>query len=153
MKTEMMTKTYRLEEIQQIARDILSSSEGLPCFAFYADMGGGKTTLISALGKEMGIQESMSSPTFSIVNEYHLSNGQIVYHMDWYRLKHVEDAIEAGVEDILLTPNTIQLIEWPSIAEELLPEAFVKINLTLVSEDTRAISWGIYNRKKSASSI
>jgi tRNA threonylcarbamoyladenosine biosynthesis protein TsaE len=104
-------------------------------------MGSGKTTLIRALCKTLGVLDNVSSPTFSIINQYEIpSNKNRVYHMDWYRLKNSRDAIEAGVADILEDAHSYCFIEWPEIAEELLPKKCQRIYLAPTSPDTRIVS-------------
>lgn len=135
-----MDRTFHIQDIAAIAAALMEGYPEARCFAFYADMGAGKTTLINAIGRYLGIDEFMTSPTFSIVNEYPLpSSVSKVYHMDWYRLKDTEDAIQAGVQDILDTPNVYCFIEWPSIAEELLPTTALRIHIDFVDEETRRL--------------
>jgi tRNA threonylcarbamoyladenosine biosynthesis protein TsaE len=134
-----MNRQFTKQELPEIAQAILSTYNNQTCFAFYAEMGCGKTTLIRTMCELLGVKDAMSSPTFSIINEYQLPSQQKVYHMDWYRLKHVEDAIQAGVQDVLEAPNTICFIEWTEMAEPLLPKQHVKIYIESVSEEERVI--------------
>lgn len=136
----MMTWDYSFDEIETTAARILESYPHAKCIAFFAEMGSGKTTLISALCKALGSIDTPNSPTFSIINEYKLSgSGQSIFHMDWYRLKNTEDAIETGVQDILTNTDAYCFIEWPEIAEDLLPANCLKIELLLLTENTRRI--------------
>lgn len=132
-----MKLQYQLHDINQTAEAILQAYPDTCCFAFFADMGSGKTTLIKALCKQLGVEENTSSPTFSIINEYRSSAGQKIYHSDWYRLKGTQDAIDAGVEDILYDTQAFCFIEWPEIAEDLLPVNCVRIHLKTIDEQTR----------------
>ncbi len=134
-----MKLEFTLDEIAVIAAQILTKYPDKRCFAFYAEMGSGKTTLINALCRQLGVTEHTSSPTFSIINEYRTDQDQVVYHADWYRLKGVQDAIEAGVQDILQHPTAYCFIEWPEIAEVLLPKECLRIHLSLVSADVRLL--------------
>lgn len=138
-----MECTYRLPEIAAVAADLLKFFPAASCFAFDADMGSGKTTFIRALCTALDVQDAVSSPTFSIINEYRRSDAQPVYHMDWYRLRHAEDAFEAGVQDLLLQPGALCLVEWPGIAPELLPEETVWVRLQAVDEETRLLQAGL----------
>lgn len=134
-----MERTFRIRDIDAVAADFLNEFSSASCFAFDADMGAGKTTFICALGKHLGITDALSSPTFSIINEYLLpASTKKVYHMDWYRLKGEEDAIQAGVQDVLES-DSICFIEWPSIAEGLLPLPHVRVQLAFVSEEERLL--------------
>jgi tRNA threonylcarbamoyladenosine biosynthesis protein TsaE len=130
---------FSLTEISQVAKDILVAFPHARCIAFYADMGSGKTTLIHEICKHIGVVDAVSSPTFSIINEYHTQLNQRVFHTDWYRLKGVDDAVEAGVQDVLEIPNAYCFIEWPEIAEALLPSNCLKIKLSLLHDETRLI--------------
>lgn len=106
--------------------------------AFYAPMGAGKTTLITAICNELGVKSTSSSPTFSIINEYQTTDKQTIYHMDWYRLKDEEEAIQAGVEDALLSGHTC-LVEWPEKAEGLLPDGTLHVCIEVLDDETRRI--------------
>lgn len=139
-----MERIFSLEQIDAVAHDFLIEFSNYRCIAFEATMGSGKTTFICALGRQLGIQDALSSPTFSIINEYLIpSTHQVIYHMDWYRLKSEEDAIQAGVLDILESGN-LCFIEWPSIAEGLLPENCVRVSLEFISENERKISTSLF---------
>jgi tRNA threonylcarbamoyladenosine biosynthesis protein TsaE len=100
-------------------------------------MGAGKTTLIAAIGKAMGIQQAMSSPTFSIMNEYEVQ-GKLIYHMDWYRLENDADARQAGVEAALEEAD-ISLVEWPEKAPNLVPDNAVVIHIEILDPNRRRI--------------
>lgn len=138
-----MERTYRLSEIAAVANALLETFPMAGCFAFDADMGSGKTTFIRALCAALGVQDAVSSPTFSIINEYRRPDGQPVFHMDWYRLRHAEDAFEAGVQDLLGQPGALCLVEWPGIAPDLLPEQTVWVRLQAVDEETRMLQAGL----------
>lgn len=135
-----MNRVFELHELDDIAKGLLNIFQDKRIFAFHAPMGSGKTTLIAALCKQLGVTDHPSSPTFSIINEYALTQSHSVYHMDWYRLKHTEDAIEAGVQDILEMQDVYIFIEWPEMAAELLQGLPVlHIQLELVAELKRRI--------------
>lgn len=130
--------TYRLKEIKQAANKTFEYSNGKKVWAIHGEMGAGKTTFIHALCENLGVTSAIGSPTYSIINEYKSSTG-IIYHMDWYRLKDEEEALQAGVEDCLLSGN-LCLIEWPERAISLLPDDCFHIAITLIDEKTRRIS-------------
>jgi tRNA threonylcarbamoyladenosine biosynthesis protein TsaE len=132
-------KKYHLNELNAVAQSVLQVFPNARHIALDAPMGAGKTTLINALGAALGITSPMSSPTFSIVNEYELPTGELLFHMDWYRLRHVEDAIEAGVQEILDMPKAYCFIEWPSIASELLAPETLYLSLEVITESERII--------------
>lgn len=131
-----MTLQYTLDQITKAATTFWSRLSGYRVFAFYGEMGAGKTTFIHALCEVLTVKDVVSSPTFSIINEYATANGQTVYHLDLYRLKDEEEALQAGVEDVLYS-GSVCLIEWPQKAEDLLPDHTVKVEIEILSEKER----------------
>lgn len=134
-----MIKTYNIAEIDRIAKEVWQSGSHYKVWTFYASMGAGKTTFIHALCEHLQVKDTISSPTFALINEYSSPVAGTIYHMDWYRLKDEQEAIQAGMEDAILS-NHYCFIEWPEIAGELLPENVFVINIELVDENTRKIS-------------
>ena len=118
---------FLLDEIKQVARKILAEKPH-KTILFHGSMGVGKTTLIKALSKELGVTDATSSPTFSIVNEYQAEENQKVYHFDMYRLKSEIEALDMGIEDYLYSGNWC-FIEWAEKIPNLLPDDFSTINL------------------------
>ena len=98
-----------------------------------------KTTFIHALCEYLGVSSAIGSPTYSIINEYKSNLAGEIYHMDWYRLKNAEEALEAGIEECLFSGN-LCLVEWPEKASALLPEDCLHISLVILDEETREIS-------------
>jgi len=109
-----MEITYSLDNIDAVAGEILALAKA-KTLLFNAPMGSGKTTLITALCKQLGVTDPVSSPTFSIVNEYKGAHCEIL-HFDLYRLKSEEELMQIGFEDYLYRPNTYVFIEWPEIS-------------------------------------
>ena len=110
-------------------------------FAFYGEMGSGKTTLITALCKQKGVTDIISSPTFSIINEYCFlenSREKKIYHLDLYRLNSMEEMLQAGVEDCIYS-GEICFIEWPEKAPELLNENTVHVFITIIDATHRQV--------------
>jgi tRNA threonylcarbamoyladenosine biosynthesis protein TsaE len=110
-------------------------------FAFYGQMGAGKTTLVTALCRYKGVKDTIGSPTFSIINEYSCPSVvgiNIIYHIDLYRLKDEEEVVQAGVEDCIYS-NNICMVEWPEKAPHLLDENVVNIFIEPVDEQTRKV--------------
>ncbi len=101
-------------------------------------MGSGKTTLIKEIVKQLGVDEVASSPTFSLVNEYHSDKGEIIYHFDFYRIENEEEAFDIGVEEYFYSDHWC-FIEWPEKVENLLPLESVAIHLTINQDTTRTI--------------
>lgn len=133
-----MIFTYQLKEIKQAAHKTFDFSNGKKVWAIHGEMGAGKTTFIHALCENLGVNSTIASPTYSIINEYK-SDAGIIYHMDWFRLKDDEEALQAGVEDSILSGN-LCLIEWPEKAISLLPQNCFHINISVIDEKTRNIT-------------
>lgn len=116
----MELKINQLDELTHVAKQLLATHSNKKIFLFNGEMGAGKTTFIKSLCKELGVQDAISSPTFSIVNEYE-GKSSLVYHFDCYRMENEAEAYDIGIEDYLFSDN-ICLIEWPQIIENFLPE-------------------------------
>lgn len=126
---------FSLDEIQEVAKKILTENPH-KVIIFNGQMGVGKTTLIKALAKELGVKDATSSPTFSLVNEYHADDNQYVYHFDVYRLKSEAEALDMGIDEYLYSGNWC-FIEWAEKIPNLLPEKYSTINLTTTVEGKR----------------
>lgn len=133
-----MDAIFELSSISQVAKMAWREGRNKKVWAFHAAMGSGKTTFIHALCTMLEVQDAVSSPTFSIINEYKTAVAGTVYHMDWYRLKDEEEAMNAGVEDTLNSGN-LCLVEWPEKAEGLLPDDAFHIYIEALDEKTRRI--------------
>ena len=133
-----MTKElhFNLDQITEIAQTILENVQSKTVL-FYGEMGAGKTTLISAIVKEMGSTDFASSPTFSLVNEYEITNGT-VYHFDLYRIKNQYEALDMGIEDYLYS-GSWNFIEWPEKIVNLLPEKVTVLELSLAEDGGRVL--------------
>ena len=132
-----MNKNYSLNELTQIAEDIVNNVQN-KVLLFYGDMGVGKTTLIKEICKVLGVEDVAHSPTFSLVNEYQTTSSDIVYHFDFYRIEHEEEAYDMGVEDYLYSSNWC-LIEWPENVKNLLPLDAVTVKINLLDNGQRNI--------------
>ena len=135
-----MNLRFTKNEIIDAAKALWLYGKPRRIWAFHAPMGAGKTTFINALCKDvLEVKDAVSSPTFAIINEYESPVAGTIYHMDWYRLKGEEEAVQAGVGDALLS-GCFCLIEWPDIAPVLLPGDTLHIYLNLVNESTRQLT-------------
>lgn len=132
-----MNKTYFLEDISVIAKEIISSVSS-KTLLFYGEMGTGKTTLIKEIVKQLGVEDVAHSPTFSLVNEYLSRKGEIIYHFDFYRIEQEEEAYDIGIEEYFYENNWC-LIEWPKKVENLLPLESVVIKLKMNPDNSRTI--------------
>lgn len=131
-------KTYSLEQLPHIAKQIIDSASNRTLL-FYGEMGVGKTTLIKELVKQLGSVDVASSPTFSLVNEYHSRQGEVIYHFDFYRINNEDEALDMGIEDYFYDNNWC-LVEWPEKIKNLLPLDAVAIHLSKNEDGTRSIT-------------
>lgn len=115
-----------IEDYPQAAREFVKLLDRGRIFAFYGKMGSGKTTFIKSICEELGVEDSINSPTFAIVNEYEDRNQNTIYHFDFYRIKSIEEVYNMGYEEYLYG-DAICFMEWPELIEELLPEETVKV--------------------------
>ncbi|SRR6185312_5382075 len=129
---------FDLNSMGKAASEFLKSLNDYKVFAFSGELGAGKTTFISALCKELRVAETVTSPTYSIIQEYKTIDGNIIYHIDLYRIKSSHEAIEAGIEDCL-NSNEICFVEWPERASEIFPNETVFSNFEIISDTERKL--------------
>jgi len=130
---------HTLKSIKKVAAKLLSLSDGITVWCFEGDMGAGKTTLIQEICKVLGVNERVSSPTFSLVNEYKGLGGMPVYHFDLHRLSNLEEAREIGFSDYIYS-GRFCLIEWPQVVESILPDSYLFITISTIDADTRNVT-------------
>jgi len=136
-----MEYQFSKEELGLFARGFLDLVKEARVFAFHGQMGAGKTTIITAICHELGVKDVMSSPTFSIINEYGYNSDhteQRVYHIDLYRLKDEREVIDAGVEDCLYS-GSVCMVEWPEKAPHLFDNSVVHVHIEPLSENERRV--------------
>jgi|SRR5690606_22376982 len=129
--------TYTLEQIEPTAQKFLQIAAPHEVWAFSGQLGAGKTTFVAALMQALRCTDPVSSPTFSIINHYKLPESQ-VFHSDWYRIADEEEAIQSGIEDMMLQPG-IKIIEWWERAPELLPPNTLYIRLSVLDAQSRKL--------------
>ncbi|AXT49860.1 tRNA (adenosine(37)-N6)-threonylcarbamoyltransferase complex ATPase subunit type 1 TsaE [Aquimarina sp. BL5] len=134
-----MKITYTLDELSQTAQHIIKNAKSKKLL-FNAAMGVGKTTLIKEICKQLGVSDTISSPTYSLVNEYK-GDQHTIYHFDFYRIQDEEEAYDIGFEEYLDTDAWI-FIEWPDRISNLLPEDCTKIKIELLDDGKRVLSLG-----------
>ncbi|MEI7725348.1 MAG: tRNA (adenosine(37)-N6)-threonylcarbamoyltransferase complex ATPase subunit type 1 TsaE [Bacteroidota bacterium] len=111
------------------ARRLLENFPHARIFAFYGQMGVGKTTYIKAICHELGVTDIVQSPTFSIINEYKTTTGESIYHFDFYRIRNIAEVFDIGYEDYLYSGNYC-FMEWPELIESLLPENTIRVGIS-----------------------
>ncbi len=127
-----------LNGLEKAANDLLKTFPGNRVFAFYGEMGSGKTTIIKALCKTLGVKENVSSPTFALVNEYRDSGGNPIFHFDFYRIEKEQEAIDMGIHEYFNSGHYC-FVEWSEKILHLLPEDSIGIHIT-VKNETRIIT-------------
>ena len=132
---------YSLEEVDLIARKIIANSTS-KVILFNGDMGVGKTTLIKSLVRNLGSDENVSSPTFSLVNEYKTKTSCTIYHFDLYRIQEEEELYNFGIEDYLNTSHWI-LVEWPEILLPLIQTNYNNVSIRLKNNSKRIINLSV----------
>jgi len=128
-----------ITELTLVADQLLTFANGDNFFIFEGEMGAGKTTFIKAFCEAIGIKDVVSSPTFSIVNEYESETGP-VYHFDFYRLKSQQEAYDIGYEEYFYSGNYC-LVEWPTKVEDLLPEKYIKVEIEITGNEQRKFTF------------
>jgi len=133
-----------ITDVDNAAKEFLRLCKNHFFFAFYGELGAGKTTCIKALCRALGSKDTIASPSFSIVNEYQIppaASGKpgIIYHMDFFRLKSLEEALDIGTDEYFKKENAYCFVEWPELVESLLPENTVKVRLERNPDDSRTI--------------
>ena len=126
------------EELNPVAAQIIAFAADTRIFLFYGDMGAGKTTLIKAICRELGVKDNVASPTFAIVNEYAAPAGK-AFHFDFYRLKNQTEALDMGAEEYFYSGNYC-FIEWPEKIPDILPEHFIRVNIAVMPDGSRQVS-------------
>lgn len=133
-----MELIFDSDNIENAAKKFISLTHEYSVFAFTGELGAGKTTFINAICSQLEVAATVTSPTYSIIQEYDSKIKNTIYHMDLYRIKNIEEAIEAGVEDCLLS-NNLCMVEWPEKAISLFPPTTVFASLQALSGNTRKL--------------
>lgn len=139
MKHELTIKD--LSAIDQVAEAFLKEIGDNRLIAFYAPMGAGKTTFTTAICRVLGVKEdAVSSPTFSIINEYRTASGEPMFHFDFYRINRISEALDIGFYDYI-DSGCLCIMEWPENIEEIIPEETLKVTITVNDDASRTIRW------------
>ena len=138
---EHSLKVRDLSCLDAAAEQFLAATAKYRVIAFYAPMGAGKTTFITAICRALGVRDdAVSSPSFAIVNEYRSGSGEPLFHFDFYRIEKLSEALDLGFYDYIDSVY-LCLIEWPENIEELLPEDTLSVHITVETDGSRTISW------------
>ncbi len=130
-----------LQDLDRAAKQFLEEIGDNTLIAFYAPMGAGKTTFITAVCKALGVRsDAVSSPTFAIINEYRAASGEPIFHFDFYRIQKNEEALDIGLYDYL-DSGCLCLMEWPENIEDLLPEETVKVTISVNPDGSRTLEF------------
>ena len=140
MKKEIVIKNTA--DLDRAAAEFLEEIGDRTLVAFFAPMGAGKTTFTTAICKALGVTDPVGSPTFAIVNEYMRSDGDPMYHFDFYRINRPQEAIEIGLYDYL-DSGCLCIMEWPENIEDLLPEETLKVYFTINPDQSRTLAWDV----------
>lgn len=127
-----------LDEYPKAAREFIRFMEKGRIFAFYGKMGSGKTTFIKSICEELGVEDTINSPTFAIVNEYEDRDMNTIYHFDFYRIKSIAEVYNMGYEEYFYG-GAYCFMEWPELVEELLPEETIKVYIEENEDTTRTV--------------
>ena len=125
-------------QLPDTARQIIEYARDTLVWLFYGEMGAGKTTLIRAIGQAWNVQDHISSPTFALVNEYRNVVGQVFYHFDFYRIVAEEEALDIGWDEYLSSEGYCW-VEWPAKIRTLLPESYVRLEISVHEDQSRTI--------------
>jgi len=130
-----------ISALDAAAREFLGQIGEQRLIAFYAPMGAGKTTFTTAVCRALGVEgDAVSSPTFSIVNEYRAKDGESIYHFDFYRITRIAEALDIGFYDYI-DSGCLCLMEWPENIEEILPDETVRVRISVDPDGSRTLSW------------
>lgn len=127
-------------DLDRAAREFLEEIGDSSIIAFFAPMGAGKTTFTTAICKELGVEDPVCSPTFTILNEYVTRDGEPVYHFDFYRIRELREAVDIGLDDYLYSGH-LCIIEWPENVGPLLPEETLAVRISVNPDLSRTIEW------------
>lgn len=132
----MNIKIESLDKIDAAAIEFIKAMGDNTVFAFHGEMGAGKTTFIKAICENLGVTDTINSPTFAIVNEYRSDSGELIYHFDFYRINKIEEAFDFGYEDYFYS-GSLCFIEWPEKVDSLLPHDTVNVTIKVNEDGSR----------------
>ncbi|HEY9114743.1 MAG TPA: tRNA (adenosine(37)-N6)-threonylcarbamoyltransferase complex ATPase subunit type 1 TsaE [Bacteroidales bacterium] len=137
---------HSVSELAAISKSMISEMGDERIFAFEGKMGAGKTTLIKSVCEVLGVEDVVSSPTFSLVNVYNDKDGNNIYHFDFYRIKKLEEVFDIGYEEYFYSGDYC-LIEWPEMVKQVMPDSYVLVSIEVDDNENRLISYSLVNQK------
>ena len=140
-------RSVTLSDLESLAQEIVGKLNAVTVWLFRGEMGSGKTTLIKMVCRVLGVEEAMSSPTFSIINEYQTIDKKKVYHFDFYRIKDEVEAIDIGTEEYFYSGYPC-FIEWPEKIPSLIPLQYAEVNIQVETDTKRIIAFAVHDGKK-----
>jgi len=140
-------RSVTVSDLELLAQEIVGKLNTVTVWLFRGEMGSGKTTLIKIICRALGVKEAMSSPTFSIVNEYQTIDKKKVYHFDFYRIKDEVEAIDIGTEEYFYSGYPC-FIEWPEKIPSLIPLQYAEVNIQVETDTKRIIAFAVHDGKK-----
>ncbi|HEY9009218.1 MAG TPA: tRNA (adenosine(37)-N6)-threonylcarbamoyltransferase complex ATPase subunit type 1 TsaE [Ohtaekwangia sp.] len=143
----MVYRQVSLDELEEVARAIVTKLAGTPVWLLYGEMGAGKTTLVKAICDALQVDDVISSPTFSIVNEYQTRGGEKLYHFDFYRIKNEAEAWDIGTDEYFYSGNRC-LVEWPEKIPSLIPAEYAALVITIENSTLRTIAISVHDGKE-----
>ncbi len=132
--TEVVAQS--LDDLEDVAKMVVEQLDGRNVVALCGAMGAGKTTLVSAIMNYLGSNDTVTSPTFALVNQYNTATADVVYHFDFYRINRIEEVFDMGYEEYFYSGD-LCLIEWPELIEDLLPEDAMVVRIEVLSPTER----------------
>jgi tRNA threonylcarbamoyladenosine biosynthesis protein TsaE len=142
-----MFTSVTLTDLNAVAQNIVGNINDCRVWLFHGEMGSGKTTLIKEVCKILGVEDVMSSPTFSIVNEYQTTDLNTIYHFDFYRIKNETEAIDIGTEEYFYSGNPC-FVEWPEKIPTLIPMPHAEVRIQVETNTKRTIAIAVHDGKK-----
>ena len=136
MKKKILIRS--VENIDEASVEFLKRNPANKVIALYGEMGAGKTTFTKALCKALGVVDGVNSPTFTLINEYRTSDGETIYHFDFYRINKLEEAFDIGFEEFVESGN-LCIIEWPEKIEQILPPDTLKVKISVLDDGKREL--------------
>jgi tRNA threonylcarbamoyladenosine biosynthesis protein TsaE len=146
-KEEMVFHEASQTDLPEISKALLKNAGDKRIWLFHGEMGSGKTTLIKALGQVLGVEDQMSSPTFSIINEYKTRNNGRIFHFDFYRIKNEAEAYDIGTEEYFYSGDYC-FIEWPEKIPNLIPDQRAEVTITPENQTSRTLALSVHDGKE-----